>query len=189
MRGTILDTPVEYLKGVGPVRAKLLKEELNVIYFADLLQVFPFRYIDRTIFHHISDINSDLAIIQVKARVVQLQSAGSGRSMRLSAMVSDDTGTLELIWFQGIRWAKAKLQQGKEYIIFGKPGYYNGRYSIAHPELEEVAGEAGSSVQRMQPVYSSSEKMKANGFDSKGMARIIHSLIQTVYYEIQETLP
>ncbi|HBZ66648.1 MAG TPA: ATP-dependent DNA helicase RecG [Bacteroidales bacterium] len=189
MRGTILDTPVEYLKGVGPVRAKLLKEELNVIYFADLLQVFPIRYIDRTIFHHISDINSDLAIIQVKARVVQLQSAGSGRSMRLSAMVSDDTGTLELIWFQGIRWAKAKLQQGKEYIIFGKPGYYNGRYSIAHPELEEVAGEAGSSVQRMQPVYSSSEKMKANGFDSKGMARIIHSLIQTVYYEIQETLP
>ncbi len=189
MRGTILDTPVEYLKGVGPSRAQMLKEELNVTYFADLLQVFPFRYIDRTIFHRICDINSDMNIVQVKAKILQIQLSGSGRGMRLSVIAGDETGTLELIWFQGIRWAKAKLKQGKEYIIYGKPAYFNGRYNIAHPELEEVTGEAGSTVLKMQPVYNSSEKMKAHGLDSKGIARTIQTLIQTVYYEIQETLP
>ena len=84
-------------------------------YFADLLQVFPFRYIDRTIFHRICDINSDMNIVQVKAKILQIQLSGSGRGMRLSVIAGDETGTLELIWFQGIRWAKAKLKQGKEY--------------------------------------------------------------------------
>lgn len=189
MRETILDTPVEYLKGVGPARAQLLREELNVTFFADLLYVFPFRYIDRTRFHRIADVNSDLAGIQIKGKIVSMQSVGSGRGQRLTATVSDDTGSLDLIWFQGIRWAKAKLQQGREYIIYGKPAYYNGRYNIAHPEIEEFRPEAQASVERMQPVYNSSEKMKAMGLDSKGLSRIIRSLIQTVYYEIPETLP
>lgn len=189
MRGTILDTPVEYLKGVGPSRAQMLKEELNVTYFADLLQVFPFRYIDRTRFHRICEINSDMTIVQIKARVLQIQSAGSGRGMRLTVITGDETGILELIWFQGIRWAKAKLQQGREYIIYGRPAYFNGRYSIAHPEIEEVAGDTVSNTQKMQPVYNSSEKMKAHGLDSKGIARVMQNLIQTVYYEIPETLP
>lgn len=189
MRGTVLDTRVEYLKGVGPAKAKLLMDELNVVYFADLLQVFPYRYVDRSKFHTIAEINSDLAAVQVKGKIAHLQTTGSGRGMRLSATIADETGMLELIWFQGIRWAKARLQAGQSYVFFGKPVFYNGHYSIAHPEIGDLSDAAPALGQNMQPVYNSSEKMKSVGLDSKGLARIIHTLLMTCYPEISETLP
>lgn len=189
MRGTVLDTQVEYLKGVGPAKAKLLRDELNVVYYADLLQVFPYRYIDRSKFHTIAEVNSDLPVVQVKGKIAHLQTTGSGRGLRLSATITDETGFLELIWFQGIRWAKARLQAGKSYVFFGKPVFYNGHYSIAHPEIGEEADAAAAFGQIMQPVYNSSEKMKSAGLDSKGLARAVHSLLLTCYHEITETLP
>lgn len=189
MRSTILDTAIEYLKGVGAARAKVLRDELNVNYFADLLYVFPFRYVDRTVFHQIRQINSDLAMVQLKARIVGVEAVGSGRGLRLTAQAEDGTGLIELIWFQGIKWIKPKLLLGKEYIVYGKPTFFNGRYSIVHPEIEEMNGENVHSLEKMQPVYNSTEKMKAVGLDSRGLARIITSLLQSVYYEIVETLP
>lgn len=189
MRSSILDTAVEYLKGVGAARAKVLEEELNVTYFADLLYVFPFRYIDRSKFQLISQVNTDLPVVQIKAKVVSLQTSGTGRGMRYTALVTDGSGMMELVWFQGIRWIKGKLVADKEYIIYGKPNYFNGRYSIAHPEIEEITNDGSSFTEKMQPVYNSSEKMKALGLDAKGLARIIKSLLQTTYYEIEETLP
>ena len=184
-----LNTPVEYAKGVGPKRAEVLKKELNVHTFGDLLECYPFRYIDRSKFYKTTEINSDSAYIQLKGRISNLQFAGEGRSRRMTATLRDDKGELELVWFQGIKWAKEKIVPGIEYVVFGKPSYFNGQYNMAHPELETIAEQSSGIAETLQPQYNSSEKLKAKGFNSAGFRKIMRTLAASAQSCIPENLP
>ena len=184
----ILDTPVEYLKGVGPMRAEMLRKETEVSTFGDLLHYYPFRYVDRSKFYTVSDIDSDTAWLQLKGKVVSMQTIGAGRASRLVMNFKDATGTTELVWFQGIRWIKEKVEVGREYIIFGKPNYFNGKYNFTHPDIEPAEEEALVQNEPLQPYYSTSEKLKSRGFTPKNFMRIMRTLISQVHNSIPETL-
>ncbi|OKS89316.1 ATP-dependent DNA helicase RecG [Mucilaginibacter polytrichastri] len=187
----IFKTSVDYVRGVGTTRAEMLKKELGIFTFEDLLRHFPFKYIDRTKFYKIRDINEDLPHVQVIARLTQKELVGDKRTKRLVARVQDDTGTMELAWFQGIKWAEKNLIVGKAYIIFGKPGSFNGKAQMAHPEIEPYSAEA---LQRkgnltLQPVYSSTEKLKSFSLDSKGIQKLTAILLEQHGKDIEENLP
>ena len=136
MATAFLDTPVEFLKGVGPSRAGMLNKELGIFSFRDILQYYPFRYVDRTKFTRIADISNDALFVQIRAKLIRVQKAGNERHQRIIATVADSSGELDLVWFQGTRWVLEMLTPRQEYIIFGKPAIFNGRWNIAHPELE-----------------------------------------------------
>jgi ATP-dependent DNA helicase RecG len=187
---SFLDTPIEFLKGVGPQRAEVLKKELGVFVFRDLLYYFPFRYVDRSKFHRIADVRDDSAYIQVKGKIVSMQTVGQKRAQRLVAQLRDDSGTIELVWFKGIKWITSFLNSGVEYAVFGKPSEFNGRYNFVHPEIEPAAVKAEDAIGlSLQPFYSSTEKSKVKGMDSKGIMRIQRTLLQLLPPQIQETLP
>jgi len=184
----ILDTPIEYLKGVGPVRAGTLKKELQIFNFYHLLNHFPFRYVDRSKFYHISDINNDVSYIQLKGKLSGIKKTGKPRSQRLIATLEDSTGQIELIWFKGINWIINKLNTTDEYIVFGKPTIFKGKYNIPHPEIESLEEQKVSINQNLQPFYPSTEKLKSKGLDSKGIRKIIATLLSKVKGFIPETL-
>ncbi len=183
-------TPVAYLKGVGPSRAELLHTELGIHAFGDLLRHYPFRYIDRTQFHKISQIHPDQSGAQVIGRLSTLEETGAKRGKRLVATFSDETGSMELVWFQSISWVKKSLQPGGVYIIFGKPSLFNGRLSMTHPEMELYNPKAANRGNlSMQPVYSSTEKLKKQGLDSRGIQRLQAALLESIAHTIAESLP
>ncbi len=184
----ILETPIEYLKGVGPARAEVLRNELGVYTFNHLLQYYPFRYVDRSKFYQIADIHDDYTYIQLKGTLVNVQKIGKPRSMRLVALLKDDSGLIELVWFKGVKWMEQKLTPGVDYIVFGKPNYFNGKYNIPHPEIETVAEQADTIEEKLQPFYSSTEKLKSKGLDSKGIRKIMKNLLVQVQGHIHEVL-
>lgn len=191
MNGQLFQTPIEYLKGVGTARADVLKKELAIKTFEDLLQHFPFRHIDRTRFYKIKDIQQDLPYVQVIARLTHKELLGEKHTKRLVAQVQDDTGVMELVWFQGIKWAEKNLIVGKAYILFGKPGSFNGKAQMSHPEFDLYSTEA---IQRkgnmtLQPVYSSTEKLKQFTLDSKGIQKLVAGLLEQHAKDVQENLP
>lgn len=189
MAGRFLDSPIKYLKGVGPSREKLLREELGIRNFEDLLYFFPFRYIDRSRIYSISEISDDMPYVLIKGKLSELQTLGEGRAMRLSAILRDETGSIELVWFRGIKWVKENLFNGKEYIVFGKPSLFNRKYNIAHPEIEEEERIQQNQVQiQLQPFYSSTEKLRRGNLDSKGISKIIRSLVEQINTNIPEIL-
>jgi ATP-dependent DNA helicase RecG len=190
MDSQLLKTPVEYLKGIGPQRAASLKKELGIATYQDLLTHFPFRYIDRTRFYKIRELNDTLPYVQLVARVVSREIVGEKSARRLVAQVKDDTGSMELVWFQGIRWADQLVKAGSAYVIFGKPNLFNGRISISHPELEIYdPGAKKTGNPSLQPVYSSTEKLKQSGLDTRGIQRAMAALLDQVIGSIQENLP
>ena len=136
-----IDQDIKFLPGVGPQRAELLRKELKIFTFRDLLYYFPYKYIDRTKFHKISEINAQQAYIQVKGRIRNFELHGEARKQRLLAVFYDETGTLDLIWFSGIKYIRENLSTRQEYIAFGKPSVFNGRVNIIHPELEKAGSE------------------------------------------------
>jgi len=191
LSGQPLQTPVEYLKGVGVARADVLKKELALFTFTDLLNYFPYKHIDRTRFYKIRDIQPDLPHVQVIARLLSKELLGEKHTRRLVAQVQDDTGIMELVWFQGIRWIEKSLIPGKAYILFGKPGLFNGKAQMSHPEMELYSAEA---LQRkgnvaLQPAYNSTEKLKQFALDSKGIQKLVATLIEKHAHEIEENLP
>lgn len=179
---------IEFLKGVGPQRAELLKKELNIFTFADLLQHYPFRYEDRTQFYKINEIREDLPSAQIIGQFVAFQTIGIGRKQRLVGTFVDETGTLELVWFQGIKWAQSRLAVGVPYIIFGKPARFGSKYNIAHPEVEPLTqkGKLGS---YLHPVYPTTEKLKQKFIDSKAISKMMKMLLIDAVNHISETLP
>jgi len=186
----ILKTPVEYLKGIGSQRADVLKKDLEIFTYADLLQHYPFRYIDRTRFYKIRELNPDLPAIQILGRIVSKEIIGDKHVKRLVARFKDDTGSMELVWFQSIRWIDKIVQPGAVFIAFGKPTLFNGHFSISHPELEVYQPNAVSQGNlTLQPVYSSTEKLKQFNLDSKGIQRAQAALIDQVIRQVEETLP
>ncbi len=188
MATAFLDTPVEFLKGVGPARAGMLNKELGIFSFRDLLQTYPFRYVDRTKFTRIANISGEALFIQVRAKLIRVQKAGNERHQRVIATVADGSGEMDLVWFQGARWVLDMLTPRQEYIIFGKPTLFNGRWNIAHPELEIPPEQPLPLNEKIRPVYNSTEKLKSKGLDSRGISRLVKTLLLSDRFEVEENL-
>jgi ATP-dependent DNA helicase RecG len=191
LSSSVLQTPIEYLKGVGLSRAEVLKKDLGIYCFEDLLKHFPYKYIDRTRFYKIKEINADLPHVQILARLTSKEILGERNTKRLVVQAIDDTGTIELVWFQGIKWIEKTLILGKVYVLFGKPGMFNGKAQMAHPEAEPYGAEAQQQKGNLtlQPAYNSTEKLKQFSLDSKGLQKLIAQLIDQHLKDIKENLP
>lgn len=190
MASNFLNTPIEYLKGVGPQKADILKKELNVFTYEHLLTYYPFRYVDRTKFYKINEINADLPYVQIRGKIVSVETIGAKRAKRLVVKFTDGSGVIELVWFQGIKWMMDKLTPGgtNEYVIFGKPSLFGSKINIAHPEMDPVSAENTTLASALQPVYNTTEKMKAKGLDTKGVARLQKALVGQIKNNIPEIL-
>ncbi|MCH2021424.1 MAG: ATP-dependent DNA helicase RecG [Saprospiraceae bacterium] len=187
----MLNTSIEYLKGVGTARADALKKELGIFTYFQLLQHYPFRYVDKTRFHKIKDIINDSEYVQIKGILRRINSIGAGRKRRMTAIFRDDSGSIELTWFKGLSWVQ-NLQVGKEYIVYGKPSIYNKKLSIVHPEITLLTEEKKVNASTLEPVYHSTEKLKTRRLDSKGLALIIKNLFVKIHPQrnlIPESMP
>jgi ATP-dependent DNA helicase RecG len=185
-----LETPIAYLKGVGQQRAEILSKELGIFTFLDLLYFFPFRYIDRTRFYKVNQIDPALSSVQILGRLIKLTALGEGRKRRLVGQLKDETGVVELIWFQSVRWLEKNLSVGSVYIVFGKASLFNNQLSISHPEMELYDPKVKrKGNQHLQPVYSSTEKLKKFSLDSKGIQHLVLNLLDSIYNTIPESLP
>lgn len=190
MFNSVLDTPVEFLKGVGPGRADVLKKDLGIFTYQDLLSHYPFRYIDRTKYFKINQVNIDSQYIQIIGRVISKKVIGDKRAKRIVAVFKDETGIMELVWFQSLRWVEEHITVGAAYVAFGKPTFFNGTFSISHPEMELYQNrQVGRGNLTLQPVYNSTEKLKKFNLDSKGLQRLIAGLLDQVIQQVQENLP
>jgi len=185
-----LDTTIEFLKGVGPKRAEILQKELGIYTYAHLLSTYPFRYIDRTRFYKINELNPDLPYVQILGRITGKETIGEKHKKRIVARLTDETGTIELVWFQSLKWVEENVMRGKVYIAFGKPAIFNGSYTISHPELENYPRPATVTGNlTLQPVYNSTEKLKKFSLDSKGIQKLQALVIAQCLPEIKETIP
>jgi ATP-dependent DNA helicase RecG len=175
----ILETPIEFLKGVGPARADLLKKELQIFTYENLLFQFPFRYIDKTQFTKIADLSPDDNDVQVRGILRRVETLGEGHKKRLVATLRDETGVMELIWFQGIQWIEKNLHVGGEYVAYGRVNEFNNSFNIPHPELEQVLPEQEAKASStFAPVYPSTEKLNLRGLDAKMRRRMITDLLE-----------
>jgi len=189
MSNHFLDTKIEFLKGVGPKRAEMLRKELGIATFGQLLVYYPFRYIDKSKVLSISDINSEEIHIQLIGKIVELKTLGERRGKRLVAILKDETGEIELVWFKGIKWLASSIVIGKEYVAYGKPSRYNNRYNIAHPDLDEVDQSLIANKVTLEAVYPTTEILSRMGLTAKGIHKIQQNLIVQLGNKIQETLP
>lgn len=172
------------------MRAELLRKELGLATYEELLQFFPFRHIDRTKFYRIHELTEALALVQVKGVLTRVELQGEGRKQRLVAQLVDGEDQLELIWFQSIRWMQSVLKVGETYVAFGKPTAFKQRFSMVHPELDLWKELQASGIQkRLQPVYNSTEKLKQRGIDSRAIARMVFQLLEQIGNRVTENLP
>lgn len=187
---SILTSSIEYLKGVGPQRAELLRKELNIETFGDLLNHFPYRHIDKTTITPISGLAGITEAVQVKGVLTHVEDAGVKRGRRLLAYIKDGTGTLELTWFQGISWAKSSLQIGKEYLVYGKVSWFQHTPQITHPEMEPVSAENAAGRNFLEPVYPTTEKLKAKFITARAIGKFVSALlVQLSPSDLPEFLP
>jgi ATP-dependent DNA helicase RecG len=184
-----LDTNITYLTGVGPKRAELLNKELNIFTFRDLLYYFPYKYIDRTKFYKIAELDPDLPYIQIRGTIKGYATEGHGAGKRLVAEFQDDTGTIKLVWFKGGKWITGSYTPGIEYIVFGKPGVFNGVINIIHPEIEAADKIAERLNSALQAQYSTTEKLKNQFLTSKTISKLTGILLKQIKFRIAETLP
>ena len=185
---TVFDTKIEFLKGVGGLRAEVLQKELGIRTFGELLMHLPFRYEDRTQFQKIALISEEDTSVQLKGRLRNINLWGEGKKKRLEATLEDASGEVKLVWFRGANWVAKKLKEGHEYIVYGRPNMYGRNFSIAHPEIE-IFIPLEKEKTYFQPVYPTTEKMKSKGMDSRGISNLMQTLIRQVHKEIEETLP
>jgi ATP-dependent DNA helicase RecG len=189
-RNHILDTPIEYLKGIGPKRGDLLRKELNIHTFGDLLLQYPFRYVDKTQFHNINQLHIDSGNVQLKGVLRRLSVSGQGRRKRLHGRFRDATGVIDLIWFTGIHWLEKSLAVGKQYVVYGRISAFRDQLNIAHPEMEEVNEENTQKAATFAPVYPSTEKLNTKGLESKARRRIMTNLLEKLTAaDLPENLP
>ncbi|MDB4581550.1 ATP-dependent DNA helicase RecG [Draconibacterium sp.] len=184
-----LDQEIKFIPGVGPKRAEILFKELKLKSFRDLIYYFPFKYIDRTKFYSISELHAQMPYVQVKGKIRSMETVGAGPKARLSANFYDNTGSIELIWFRGIKWQKENLKINTEYIVFGKPSTFGGKISVVHPELEIEADRQLKVSGLFQGYYNTTENMKKKFLNSRAINKIQLTLIQLVKGKIKESLP
>ena len=183
----ILETPIDYLKGVGPTRADLLKKELHIFTYGDLLHHYPFRYIDKSIVYKIADLTADMPFIQLKGQIIKFEEKGQKNSKRLIAQFKDETGILELLWFKGTRWIKSGVKLHTDYIVFGRPTAYKGIFNIVHPELD-LQEEEQQISSSLQAVYHSTELLNAKGLSSRAIGKLTKALLPLLNNQLEETL-
>lgn len=184
-----LHKEIEFLKGVGPARAEILQKEANIFTWGDLLMYYPFRYVDKSKFYTISEINESTQYIQIKGIISHLELIGANKSQRLVARFQDESGAMELVWFQKPEWILKSIKTNVPYIAYGKPNAFNQKYSIVHPEIKLVS-EASIAGNTLDPVYFSSEKMKKFSLDSVGISKLIKNLFSAIQAaDIPEHLP
>jgi ATP-dependent DNA helicase RecG len=185
MNPDILQTPIDYLKGVGPNRADLLRTELGIHTYQDLINLFPNRYIDKTQFYKINELQRVNADVQIIGKIIHLKTVEQKRGKRLVATFKDDTGQMELVWFRGHKWIKENIKINTPYVVFGKAAYYNG-FNMAHPEMELLEVHEKSIRVHMQPVYPSTEKLSNKGVTNKAINKMMQQLFmqtQAKFYE------
>lgn len=178
---------IKYLPGVGPKKADLLNKELGIYSYRDMLYYFPYKYIDRSKTYRIKEIDGNMPYIQLRGRILAYSTQGEGARRRLTATFSDGTGTVELVWFKGIRFITDKYKPGNEYTLFGKPTLFNGKINIAHPELDHVDDILDRNT-GLQGYYTTTEKMKNNFLNSKGLQKIIYNLWNNLQGPLEESL-
>ena len=187
---SLLSSPIEYLKGVGPLRADMLKKELNLYSFGDLLQHFPFRHIDKTQVLDIITIQPHHDFVQIRGVLQGLGTIGEKRGKRMVAQLRDNTGSLELAWFQGISWVQKNLVEGQQYLVFGRVSFFNGRAQIVHPEIEPYIPQVIAQKSALEPVYPSTEKLKARGLNGKQIGKLTQVLFSQISAkDLPENLP
>ena len=180
---------IKYLPGVGPKKATLFATELGIRSVEDLLRHFPYKYVDRSRFYYLHEINGNMPYIQVKGQILKFDKIGEGKNMRLSAIFTDGKDTIELVWFKGIKFILEKYKTGVTYVVFGKPAPFNGKYNIVHPEIEPGTQKSIDELAGLQPFYNTSEKMKSGYLNSRAVQKIIQPLLQTLKNGVPETLP
>ncbi len=178
---------IKFLSGVGPQRAALLDKELGIRSMYDLLCYFPYKYVDRSRIYSIREVNGSMPYIQLKGEILGTELTGEGRGRRLVAHFSDGTGVVDLVWFQGIKYVTGKYKVHKEYIVFGKPTLFNGRFNIAHPDIDEVS-ELKLSAVGLQPYYNTTERMKRGFLNSRAIEQMMSTLLAQVSEPLPETL-
>jgi ATP-dependent DNA helicase RecG len=184
---SFFDTKLEFFRPIGPQKAELLAKELGLFTYADLLEYYPFRYEDRSKFYQIAELTEEMQSAQIRGRLKSFERVGEGHKERLMATFTDGFGLVELVWFQGVQFVEKILRVNSEYIIFGKPTLFNGKWSFSHPEMEfpKPQNEEGY----FQPVYSLTEKLKKRYVDSKQIGRWVKALLEASLPHIRETLP
>lgn len=185
----ILKNDIKFLKGVGPSRASLLTKEFGIETFRDLLYFFPFRYVDRSRFYSIREIDSTHAYIQLRGKITKISIVGEGRAKRLVAILYDGTGWIELVFFKGLKWMQEKLKIDTEYIVFGKPSSFNQSFNMVHPEIEPAGEQSKSLAGTMVGIYPSTDAIKNSGLSNKSFAKLEAALLEQTLPYISETLP
>ena len=179
---------IKYLPGVGPQRAAILNKELSVCSMPDLLYSFPYKYVDRSRLYYIHEIDGNMPYIQLKGEILSFETFGEGRQRRLVAHFSDDTGVVDLVWFQGIKYLSGRYKTHTKYIVFGKPTIFNGRINIAHPDIDPAEGLVLSDM-GLQPYYNTTERMKRSGLNSHALGKLTSNLLALLKEPMPETLP
>ena len=187
---SILSSPIEYLKGVGPLRADLLKKELNIFTFGHLLEHFPYRHLDKTKVDPIASINYQQDFVQVRGRLTDMEIIGAQKGKRLVAHIQDATGSLELVWFQGINWVEKRLEVGTDYLVFGKPSFFMNKPQITHPEIDVLTADNAEGKNVLEPIYPTTEKLKAKGLNGRTIGKLTAALLPQIHEkDIPEILP
>jgi len=184
----VLDTPIEYLKGVGPQRGELLRKELGIATFGDLLLHYPFRYVDRTRFNTVAGIADEATPVQLRGVLRGVRMIGEKQARRLTATLVDATGSIELVWFRGLRWLQPLLKDGMECVVYGKPSLFRDRFNLAHPEVEAATTWDQGAATPLQPVYSTTEKASAKGLHSRGIGKLVQAMLPQLDGGLPETL-
>ena len=180
---------IKFLPGVGPKKADLLNKELGIRSAEDLLRHYPYKYVDRSRFYYLHEISEEMPFIQVKGQIIRFEKVGEGHNQRLTAIFTDGRETIELVWFKGVKYVIDKYHTKIDYVIFGKPTAFNGRFNIVHPEIEIASQLPPPEQMGLQPFYNTSEKMKSSFLNSKTLQKIIFPLVQSIKTGIPETLP
>jgi len=185
---TNLQTPIDYLKGVGPNRADLLRTELGIHTYQDLINLFPNRYIDRTQYYKINQLHRNNADVQVIGKVTAFKEVAQQHGKRLIATFQDETGTMELVWFRGQKWIRDSIKLNTVYVIFGKTNWFNGKFSMPHPEMELLSEHESNLRSALQPVYPSTEKLLNKGITNRVFGKIMQQLFWDTGGKFKETL-
>ncbi|MFX0557944.1 ATP-dependent DNA helicase RecG [Maribacter sp. CXY002] len=188
MNPNFLQTPIAYLKGVGPNRAETLQSELGILVYQDLLNLFPNRYIDKTQYYKVNQLQKSSADVQVIGKIVHIKTVEQKRGKRLVAKFIDDTGEMELVWFRGQKWIRDNLQLNMPYVIFGKCNWFNGVFSMPHPEMELLKDHEQGLRIAMQPIYPSTEKLINKGITNRVISKLLQQLFEEIKGNFLETL-
>ena len=188
VKENFLNTPIDYLKGVGPNRSEILKKEFQIFTFKDLLYFFPFRYIDRTNFYKIKEIEKSSSDVQIIGKFLELRFHNNSKNNRLIGVFTDGEQKIEIVWFRATKWIEKSIKLNTDYVVYGKPNWFSNSLSIAHPELDLLMDYKNKFIKGLLPIYSSNERILSKGITNKFFREILLNLINSSLNKIIENL-